>query len=196
MALFRARDRSGSTEAASPKTEPSPVVYFRSRAVDRCGRTGYAAALMRRVKVDSYRMCAAQPGSAGTGQRFGGIVSISVRHKFTLVLENSLVDDYVSEKFFNALSNGSMPVYRGAPNIAAFAPADHCFNECRRLRRTRRAGGLSQWLNEYDDAHQEYLTWKYAGLSPGFLRLVESVRGNPRCRLCEYLRRSEQFGPR
>ena len=47
------------TEAAlltppRPKTESSPMAYFRSSPVDRCGRTDYAAALMRRVKVDSY----------------------------------------------------------------------------------------------------------------------------------------------
>jgi alpha-1,3-fucosyltransferase 10 len=37
-----------------PKTESSPVVYFRSSSVDRCGRTAHAAALMRRMKADSY----------------------------------------------------------------------------------------------------------------------------------------------
>ena len=49
------------------------------------------------------------------------------------------------------------------------------------------------WLNEHDEAYQEYLAWKYTGLSPSFQTLVTSVRGEPLCRLCEHLRRAAQL---
>ena len=38
-------------------------------------------------------------------------------HKFSLVFENSLTDDGVTEKWFGALVAGSVPIYMGARNI-------------------------------------------------------------------------------
>jgi hypothetical protein len=50
--------------------------------------------------------------------------------------------------------------------------------------------------SKLSDADQEYLTWKYAGLSLSFEGLVEAARGNPLCRLWDYLRRTRQLDPR
>eukprot|EP00960_Hanusia_phi_P059267 764116-Hanusia_phi.AAC.5 len=47
-------------------------------------------------------------------------------------MENSFVDDYVTEKFYQALIAGSVPVYLGAPNIHEFAPSPNSFIDMRR----------------------------------------------------------------
>jgi hypothetical protein len=179
-----------------PKAESSPVVYFRSSTVDRCGRTAYAAVLMRRVKVASYGKVLHNRDLPEPDQGYETLLSLTARYKFALVLENSLAEDYVSEKFFNALSSGSVPVYRGAPNIATFAPADHCFINAADFAGPAELAAYLNWLNEHDDAYPEYLTWKYAGLSLSFQGLAEAVRGNPLCRLRDYLRRTRQLDPR
>jgi hypothetical protein len=44
------------------------------------------------------------------------------RHLFALAFENSNVAGYVTEKYFQCLAAGTVPVYLGAPNIAAFSP--------------------------------------------------------------------------
>jgi hypothetical protein len=44
---------------------------------------------------------------------------------FAYVAENSYGVDYVSEKLFHALASGAVPVYLGAPNVAAFLPDPH-----------------------------------------------------------------------
>ena len=49
------------------------------------------------------------------------------RYKFTLAFENTVTPDYVTEKLYEPLIAGSVPVYRGAPNVADFAPAPRCF---------------------------------------------------------------------
>lgn len=45
--------------------------------------------------------------------------------KFTLSFENSAAKDYVTEKFYRPIAEGSIPVVYGAPNIDQFAPAPH-----------------------------------------------------------------------
>ena len=46
--------------------------------------------------------------------------------KFVLAYENASSDDYVTEKIFDVMVGGSVPVYLGAPNITEYVPAD-CF---------------------------------------------------------------------
>ena len=43
-------------------------------------------------------------------------------YKFHFCFENSVYKDYVSEKVYNALSAGTIPVYYGAPNFADYVP--------------------------------------------------------------------------
>jgi alpha-1,3-fucosyltransferase 10 len=119
---------------------------------------------------------------------------VTACYKFALVLENSIAEDYVSEKFFHALMSGSVPVYRGAPNVAEFAPAEHCFINAADFSGAAELAAYLNWLNEHDKAHQENLAFKNTGLSPRFQTLLASLRGQPLCRLCEHLRRTEQLG--
>ena len=58
--------------------------------------------------------------------------------KFTLAFENARFDDYVTEKIFDAMAAGSVPVYSGAPNITDYVPKEcfidyHKFNDFEKL---------------------------------------------------------------
>ena len=171
-----------------PKTEAAPVVYFQSSPIDRWGRTAYAAALMRRVKVDSYGKVLHNRDLPHPDAGRETMLAAVARHKFTLVLENCLTEDYVSDKFFDALIMGSVPVYRGAPNVAAFAPAEHCFIDAADFAGPVELAAHLNWLDRHDDAYHAYLAWKESGLSPRFRALLESLQGPLLCRLCEHLR--------
>ena len=50
--------------------------------------------------------------------------------KFTLVLENCVFPGYLTEKIFDAMLAGTVPVYYGAPDIQDFIPMD-CFIDFR-----------------------------------------------------------------
>jgi len=173
-----------------PKTEASPVVHFRSSPIDRCGRTEYAAALMRRIKVDSYGKILHNRDMLGPDTGWDTMIPTTARYKFALVLENSIAEDYVSDKFYSALVAGSVPVYRGAPNVAVFAPAEHAFIDAADFAGPAELASYLNWLNEHDDAYQKYFAWKRTGLSTSFRELVEAARGDPFCRLCAHLRRT------
>jgi hypothetical protein len=170
-----------------PKTEPSPAVYFRSSPVDRSGRGRYAFELMKYAKVDSYgqllRNRQLPEADCGRDTRLATLA----RYKFTLAFENSIAPDYVTEKFFDPLIAGSVPVYLGAPNVSDFAPASRCFINVADF---SSPAALAAHLNAVDqdaDAYAEYLAWKPSGLTSGFRCLLNGLHESAFSRLCRAL---------
>ena len=113
------------------------------------------------------------------------------RYKFTLAFENSFSKDYVSEKLFDPLIAGSVPVYQGTSNIQDFAPADHCFINVNDFAGPRELAGYLRMLNEDSVQYEAYLAWKDRPFRQSFEDLVSTQRLDYRCRLC---RRLEAMG--
>jgi hypothetical protein len=61
---------------------------------------------------------------AGTGARK---MLIATHYKFFVSIENTIMDDYVTEKFYEGFLTDSLMVYLGAPNARRYAPAPHSF---------------------------------------------------------------------
>lgn len=182
---------------ARPKTATYPVARVQSHAYDRSGRNRYSLELMRRIKVASYgrmtrnaswptpkgRASSLADGWSGRGRPVK--LDVIARHKFTLAFENSIAEDYVTEKFFDPLIAGSVPVYLGAPNVADFAPADHCFVDTADFAGPDELARYLDHLDRRDDEYEAYLAWKRTGVSERFLELVGSVAERPFCRAAE-----------
>ena len=106
-------------------------------------------------------------------------------HRFTLAFENSIAPDCVSDKFFDPLIAGSVPAYLGSPDVAEFAPGEHCY-----LNVADFAGpaDLASYLNHLDqdeDEYQSLLAWKQAGLTRRFDALIAQAAPRPLCRVAE-----------
>jgi glycoprotein 3-alpha-L-fucosyltransferase len=69
--------------------------------------------------VHSYGKCL---HNADTGGNSAAKLNTLRQHLFSLAFENSNVRGYVTEKYYQSLVAGSVPVYMGAPNIADFSP--------------------------------------------------------------------------
>jgi hypothetical protein len=174
--------------APQPKTEPAPAVYLQSSRWNASGRIQYVAALMRHMRVDSY-------GTVLRNREWGGAdagrvskLDLIAGYKFTLAFENSIAPDYVTEKFYDPLIAGSVPVYLGAPNVAEFAPAEHCFINVADFAGPSELAKHLRSLDADCDAYARYLAWKGVGPSARFLALAERFRVPPLCRLCAHLR--------
>ena len=99
----------------------TPATAWISSRFDRCGRTAYLRELMEHLEVDSYGQAlnnASLPVDRGPATKLATIA----RYRFTIAFENAIDDDYVTEKLAEPLVAGSVPVVRGARNVAAFAP--------------------------------------------------------------------------
>jgi hypothetical protein len=169
-----------------PKTEPAPAVYIASSAVNRSGRTEYVRELMQQITVDSYGRSLRNRTLAEDHGRETKLATIA-RYKFTLAFENSIARDYVTEKFFEPLIAGSVPVYLGAPNVADFAPGERCFINTGDFAGPRELAAELLRLANDEDAYQALLAWKTQPFSERFLQLVDHHRIHPLCRLCRAL---------
>lgn len=71
-----------------------------------------------------------EKGKAGFDKQYGGFVPDKIdeiaKSKFSLVHENTRFYDYVSEKIYDVMGAGTVPVYSGAPNILDYVPKE-CF---------------------------------------------------------------------
>lgn len=54
------------------------------------------------------------------------------RYKFCLCFENMAMDGYITEKIFDCLYAGTIPLYLGAPNISTLIP-DDVYVDCRKF---------------------------------------------------------------
>eukprot|EP01062_Namystynia_karyoxenos_P024678 TRINITY_DN19645_c0_g1_i1.p1 TRINITY_DN19645_c0_g1~~TRINITY_DN19645_c0_g1_i1.p1 ORF type:complete len:539 (+),score=136.79 TRINITY_DN19645_c0_g1_i1:96-1619(+) len=89
-------------------------------------RDAFALQLRQSFPVHGYGRCLRTHGvdGAGCGLQKKGAQKACVysQYTFALVVENSVSIDYVTEKIYEPLLAGAIPVYLGAPNVENFLP--------------------------------------------------------------------------
>jgi hypothetical protein len=137
---------------------------------------------MRRVRVDSFgpvhrnQQQVIPPGHQPRIELYRG-------YKFTLAFENSFAPDYVTEKLYEPLTAGSVPVYRGASDVTELAPSPDCYVDARQF---ASAADLARYLNHlatHEDEYQAYHGWRSRPWSPAFRGHLDELRELPLCRL-------------
>ena len=109
-------------EPPKPKSQDRLAALFISSRINLSHRLEYATELMHYLDVHSYGKFRRNRALADDHWRPTKLEVIAA-YKFTLAFENAIGEDYVTEKFFDPLVAGSVPVYLGAPNVEALAPA-------------------------------------------------------------------------
>jgi hypothetical protein len=136
------------------KTEAAPLVMFQSASIDRCDRNGFARAVMGEMAVDSYGRMHQTRQLADDRGRETKLETIA-RYHFCLALENSLAPGYVTEKLFDPLLAGTIPVYRGAADARAFAP-EHSYIDAEAHGGPK---GLAEYLRHLLQTPAEYAAY-------------------------------------
>ena len=167
--------RQGLLKPPLAKTESSPVVRFQSNPFNNSGRNEFASVLMTRIKVDSYGSVANNRSLDGPDRGVQTMVETIARYKFTLAFENASEPDYVTEKFFNPLIAGSVPVYLGAPNIEEFAPGKNCFVDVTDFSGVDDLAAYLNYLDTDDEAYGAYLAWKSEDALPSYRAMLDRV---------------------
>ncbi len=98
---------------------------------------------------------------------------ISSRYRFVMAFENARDVDYVTEKFFEPLMYGAVPVYLGAPNIEDFAPGDHCYINASNFASAKE---LAEFLTSMsDEEYERYHEWRQQPLRESFVAMCDST---------------------
>lgn len=165
-----------------PKTEKALAAAF----ISNCGARNFRLQALEglekaNIKIDSYGGC--------HRNRDGRVDKVEAlkHYKFSLAFENSNEEDYVTEKFFQSLVAGSVPVVVGAPNIQDFAPSPGSILHIRELGDVESVAQTMKHLAENPEAYNQTLRWKYQGPSDSFKALVDMAAVHSSCRLCIHL---------
>ena len=106
-------------------------------------------------------------------------------YKFTIAFENSINEDYVTEKFFEPLLMGSVPIYLGAPNVTDFAPGEHCFIDVRDFDSVKHLADYLIFLSEHASEYQAYFEWKNRPYTSNFQKIMNRLRQPLADRFCD-----------
>ena len=172
----------------SPKCELAAL--FVSGTRETSGRTKYLEELMNHLDVHSYGSVLRNRRLAKDRGRETKLDTIS-RYRFTLAFENAVAEDYVTEKLYDPLIAGSVPVYYGAPNVERFVPAPDAYIDVREYRSPVALAERLSSLAADEDAYAHFLDWKRRPFEPGFRQLLVEQRRDPLARLCELVRALE-----
>ncbi|OHS96673.1 hypothetical protein TRFO_09829 [Tritrichomonas foetus] len=141
------------------------VAAFISNCGASNGRTNYVRELMNYIKVDSYGRClnnAHVPSEWSNGGRDSTKEKAISHYKFTLSFENSDDDDYVTEKLYQPLRFGSVPIFRGCKQVEDFAPPNSVI-DANKFASPEELAKYLHYLDKNDTAYNEYLEWKNTG---------------------------------
>lgn len=116
------------------------------------------------------------------------------RYKFCVAMENSISFDYITEKIWDALSSGCVPIYKGSSNILDIMPEPQAVI-------IYGQGGNASTVAELDalvadimadrSRYERMLAWKHKPLhqlSPGYQRYHAMLQGGTNeCRMCAHI---------
>ena len=139
---------------------------------DQSGRVDLLNELMLHMPVDSYGRVARNTGHENIPSH-ADRWRIASRYRFVLAFENAREVDYVTEKFFEPLLFGAVPVYLGAPNVAEFAPSEHCYIDASAFASGR---DLAEFLLAMsDDDYMRYHAWRSEPRRAEFVQMCERI---------------------
>ncbi|KAI9015416.1 hypothetical protein DFJ74DRAFT_680116 [Hyaloraphidium curvatum] len=148
-----------------------------------------------RLEVDHYGKCLYSPdldmlamanASKVRGGPAGEKLFLSTRYKFVLAFENSVRRDYLTEKPFDALRAGAVPVYYGSPSARDFLPPGS-YVDVLDFRSAKELAAHLAALDADDDAFLAHFAWRatdYKPRTPLGFSLMERGERNFLCRTC------------
>lgn len=158
-----------------PCEKTKDVCMFISSPVNKSHRLEYISELIEYLPIDSYgnwrRNCVLDEDK-------GYITKLDIikQYKFTIAFENAVSQDYVTEKFFEPLTVGSVPIYLGAPNIETFSPGEHAFIDVRDYASPKDlADDIMRYCRDIS-RYDSLLEWKRKTLSDELAGLIEEQR--------------------
>jgi hypothetical protein len=167
-----------------PEKEPGKIVNaFISSHVNKSGRVQYLMRMMSVLDIHSYgKLIPNMPTGADYGHDFK-LDTIS-KYKFTIAFENAVARDYVTEKFYDPLITGSVPVYLGAPNVSDFAPGENCFIDASDWDDPESLARHLLDVSGDEALYQSYFEWKKRPFLPKFRELLDIQKVHHFVRLC------------
>ena len=184
----RAEWQKALSEPIPEKTESAPIVMLQSASANKSTRVEYALAVMSRIRVDSFGRVLNNRKLSQVDTGHETKLATIGRYKFCLCLENALDIDYVTEKFYDPLLAGTVPVYRGAPNVERFSPGQNAFINANDFSGPESLCAFLLELDRDEQSYRRFFEWREQPFSQSFETVLETVRCEAFSRLVEMVR--------
>ena len=132
-------------------------------------REKYVKELRKYIPVDIF-------GACGSLKCEENCTSIIKEYKFYLAFENSICDDYVTEKFFRTLTLGIVPVVMGGANYTKMAPPKS-YIHVNDFETPKHLADYLLFLDKKEDDYQSYFWWKVSDRFDQFNYLELNISG-------------------
>ena len=167
------------------KSRTNPISWMVSRChKPGCVRYEYAMDLNRHIQVDIYGHC----GNLKCHRYDNGqcMLNQERQYKFYLAFENTVCEDYVTEKAFRTLTRNIVPIVMGGVNYTNILPP-HSFIDVTDFQSPEHLAAHLHFLVENDEEYLKYFHWKkdYTIKTIGI--------HEPFCKLCELLHGENKF---
>jgi len=113
------------------------------------------------------------------------------KYKFCIAMENSNEEDYVTEKLWQSLTAGCLPIYQGAPNIEKFlpVPAKEMILNYAEYGSAKALSDELVRLSNNDEEYNKYFEWKKINprkdeVLEGFQWMMKQSERKPTCDFC------------
>lgn len=181
----------------------APILWINGNCDTPSNRTAYMLELMRYVRVDALGKCGNPKWNRTSISSDPKVLSeekmtLAREYLFTIAIENSLEDDYVTEKLWQPLAAGSVPIYLGAPNVDEWLPCSNysCIINLRQFDTIRDAANFINELVQNKERYMQYHQWRNEGnLRSSFVKMVnyfeEANKYSIECLLCDMVYRND-----
>lgn len=114
---------------------------------------------------------------------------VLAKYKFYLAFENNVIRDYVSEKVFDGLLSGSLPVYWGTPSINKYMPDSHSYIYAMDFAGPKELAAYLKEVASNQTLYDSYFEWKKGKPTDRFKRVLASTayKYTSLCNICERL---------
>ncbi|CAF1098741.1 unnamed protein product [Didymodactylos carnosus] len=165
----------------------APIMWMNSNCQTPSNRTEYMTELMKYIDVDNWGECLSnkkalpphivkiQGGESKERDKLNwkdGKMALASEYLFTIAIENSLTHDYVTEKLWQPLVAGSVPIYLGAPNIDEWLPCENCIIDLRKFKTPQDAAKFLNRVAENKTLYETYHQWRSRQVTKHFQNLL------------------------
>lgn len=162
------------------------VCMLISSPFNKSNRKEYLKELMSYISIDSYGRLY---NNAIMAEDLGRESKLKLyeQYKFVIAFENSCAPDYVTEKFYDPLLSGAVPIYLGADNIDEFIPGDNCYIDVREYPNPRYLAEYLKVCINNNELYNKHQRWRKEPIKQQFTELLIEQRVNPFIRLCSLI---------
>jgi len=165
------------------KGKTKEAAWFVSHCATQARRETYVKKLKKLIQVDVYGKCGKLKCSRDN--ETACFLQLERDYKFYLSFENSICDDYVTEKFFNILKYNVIPITYNGVDMSAVAPPHSHINALEYKSVSALARRLMSVLED-DALYASYFWWKdFYQVRTGMLDSAQAF-----CDLCEALHKN------